>query len=58
MIPDAKRLLEDSVWNDVRFRLDEMARFIHRVEDAETRLAFVNLVNAVKQFEDMRTLDP
>lgn len=53
---DPKEILRESAFNELRYRLDELGKVIHRSEDRDTRLAFVRLVEAVQAYEDMKRL--
>ena len=56
MSDDPKELLRESAWNELRHRLDELGKVIHRSEDRDTRLAFVRLVEIAQAYEDMKRL--
>ena len=49
------KILRESYWAEVRRRMDDLGAVIHRSEDPQTRLAFVNLVRAVQQYDDSTT---
>lgn len=53
---DPKEILRESAFNELRYRLDELGMLMHRMGDAQTRLAFIRLVEAVQAYEDMKRL--
>lgn len=56
MSDDPKEILRQSYWESLRRRLDDLGAHMHRSEDAQTRLAFVRLVEAVQAYEDSKRL--
>lgn len=53
---NTKEILRESAFNELRYRLDELGKVIHRSEDRDIRLSFVRLVEAMQAYEDMNRL--
>jgi hypothetical protein len=56
MSESAKEILRQSAFEELRHRLDELGKVIHRSEDRDTRLAFVRLVEAMQAYEDFKRM--
>lgn len=56
MREEAKEILRESAWVELRHRMDDLGKVIFRSEDPETRLAFVRLAEAMQRCEDFKRL--